>query len=147
MTNKNIKKCEPIQFDNLKDYIDVYLQILCSFVDEEYKLSYKEREFLAHCIIYQYNGGNLTNFTEMHDYMVNIKFCSDRQHVSTYKQKLSIKKWVKTGKYTFSLAPSLNFKPGQDLSAIFNIQFKNNKNAGLERVDRQNDAPDNNGNG
>ena len=121
---KPAKKPNILEYDDLDEYLTVYLQILCSFADEPYKLAFKEREFLKHCIIYQYNGGNLSDFTAMHDYMVDIKFCSDRQHVSTYKQKLSIKKWVKTGKYTFTLAPSLNFKPGQNLQASFNIQFK-----------------------
>ena len=136
MSNKINKKIEPYKFEDLREYVDVYLQVLSAFVAEEYKLTFKEREFLTHCIVYQYNGGNLANFTEMHDYIVSTKFCSDRQHVSTYKQRLSIKKWVKTGKYSFTLAPSLNFKPGQDLSSVFCIEFnKNNNNGGVERVD------------
>lgn len=124
MSNKISKKIQPYEFDNLKEYIDIYLQILNAFVAEEYKLTFKERVFLSHCMVYQYNGGNLSNFTEMHDYVVDKKFCSSRQDVSTYKQKLSIKKWVKTGKYTFVLAPPVNFLPGQDLSSIFCIEYK-----------------------
>jgi hypothetical protein len=118
--NKN----KTFKITNIKDYFGLYLQIMNAFVDEEYKLTFKEREFLVLCIMYKYQGGNLSNFTAMHDFIVENKFCKGRQDVSTYKQKLSIKKWVKTGKYSFILAPSVDFEPGAPLKAVFNISYE-----------------------
>lgn len=127
MSKKEPNKLKPHVFDDLKEYFSVYIQVLNAFVSEEYKLTFKEREFLVYCMLYQYNGGVLSDFSAMHDYFVNLKFCSIRQHVSTYKQKLSIKKWVKTGKYNFTLAPPLNIKKDSDISHIFCMKFEGQK--------------------
>ena len=55
MSKKEPKKLKPYVFDDLKEYFSVYIQVLNAFVAEEYKLTFKEREFLVYCMLYQYN--------------------------------------------------------------------------------------------
>ncbi len=120
--NTNINYTE--EYDDIEVFIDIYLQMLNSFVEDEYKLTYKERQFLVQCVIYQYNGGQLSDFYDFQDYMMGKKFCSKPNHVSMYKHKLSVKKWVKTSKYKFLLGKNLNLEKGKDITSQLTISFK-----------------------
>lgn len=108
---------------DIESYLDTYIQFLCSFVSDSYKLTDKERQFLVLTILYQYNGGNLLDFSSFSEYMVSKRCCSKAEHVSIYKQKLSVKKWVKTKKYKFELQKGLNFKKGEDIFATFHLKL------------------------
>lgn len=112
-----------VRLSDLNDYFDMYIQLLNSAVPEQYKLTYKERRFLVLSMLFQYNGGNLSDFQSFQEYILKERFCTKTEHVSMYKHKLSVKKWVKTGRADYSLGKGINILKGQEPDIVFKLSY------------------------
>ncbi len=101
---------------NSKEYFEVFIAVQSALLsDKRYRLTPKEQEFLAECAAYNSVGGNLHDFEEMCGYLIASGVVSSPQECSVYKNRLSIKKWVDTGRGKFRLPPMLTSTKGYDL--------------------------------
>lgn len=87
------------------------------------ELSWKEREFLAECCVFNYNGGDLNNFTDLCKYLLDIRFFEKKSDVSVYKTKVSNSKWITSKRGKFVLPPDLNIKKGEEHRMKYSIDI------------------------
>ncbi len=90
------------------EYFEYFIAIQSSLLEKRYKLTPKEQKFLALCAEYHCAGGNLHDFEELATYLTKIGIVSTHQECSVYKNRLSIKKWIDTGRGRFRLPAALS---------------------------------------
>lgn len=106
-----------------KDFFNKYISVMSALVPEEYRLTWKEIEFLTECCIYQYEGHDLSDIKALTDHLLDMNFFTRKADVSTYKCKIGTKKWAVTGRDQFILPKYLNLKPGDKLHYALTIEF------------------------
>jgi len=90
------------------EYFEFFIAIQSALLEKRYKLTPKEQKFLALCAEYHCKGGNLHDFEELATYLTKIGIVSTHQECSVYKNRLSIKKWIDTGRGRFRLPAALS---------------------------------------
>lgn len=88
------------------------------------RLTWKEIQFLTECCYFNYNGGDLNNFTDLSDHFIKIKFFNTKSDCSVYKTKLSNKRWIKSGRDFFKLPPQLDIKDDKELHFNISLEYK-----------------------
>lgn len=94
-------------------------------MEEDMRLTWKEREFLTECCYFNYKGGNLNKFSDLSKYMIGIRFFDNVNDCSIYKFKLSAKKWITSSRNKFKLPPDLDIKEGEEdrMNFTINLQY------------------------
>ena len=111
------------------EFFSYFIAVQSALMDKRYRLTPKEQVFLAECAAYHCQGGNLHDFEEMADYLISRKIVSSYQECSVYKNRLSIKKWIDTGRGRFRLPASLSKAADYDL----NIRLDRSVDPGNDR--------------
>lgn len=108
---------------SVKDYFYKCITLTSSVMPENMELTWKEREFLAECCYFNYNGGDLNNFSELSEYLLGIRFFDKKSDVSVYKTKLSNSRWITSKRGKFLLPPDLDIKKGEEGRMNFSIDI------------------------
>lgn len=109
-----------INTNSLLEYFKYFISVQSSLMDRRYKLTPREQEYLAECAAYHCEGGNLHDFEEISGYLISRGVVANPKECSVYKNRLSIKKWIDTGRGRFRLPASLSAPKGYDLRIQFN---------------------------
>lgn len=120
-----------MKINNIKEYFRTFILIKSALRKLNEQLTQTEIDFLISCCVYNFNGGDLNNFDSLFKYLnKETLFIRRRNDLSTYKLKLSIKKWVKSSRDVFKLIHSLDIvKDGNSYS-----QFSRGERVRLDRV-------------
>lgn len=98
-----------MKINNIKEYFRTFILIKSALKKDEEQLTATEADFLLNCCIYNFNGGDLNDFNSLWEYLnKETLFIRRRNDLSTYKLKLSIKKWAKSARDVFKLVQSLD---------------------------------------
>lgn len=109
-----------ITVSDIYKYYHCVLSALNQLVSEDMKLTEGELIFLSYCYVYNHEKGNLSNFDELADFLIEKKAAKNKSNVSTRKLAIGSKKWAKTGRYIFKLNDSIERQP-------FVIRYDKNK--------------------
>ena len=90
---------------------------------KEFKLTPKEIDFLGQLYTLDDAGVDVSDFKSLKSHFIGTDFFKDSQELSTYKNKIRVKKWVDTGRNKLRLAPIVLKSPSQYTSK-FEIKFK-----------------------
>lgn len=107
-----------------RDYFYKCINILSATIDDKYKLSPKQVDFLVECCVYNYEGGDLTNTSKLSKHMLDIKMFPRKGDTSIYKYEISIRKWFTSGRGIFTLPNNLNKKRGDTLDFSLHLKWK-----------------------
>ena len=113
-----------MKIESAKDFFNKYISVASSIVSEDYRLTWKEIEFLVECCIYNYEGNDLNNLDELSIHMLSIGFFTRKTDISMYKCKLGIKKWAITGRNIFKLRGVLDSKKGDIMTFKLDFDFQ-----------------------
>lgn len=107
---------------NPRDFFHMYISVMSSLVADDYRLTWKEIDFLSECCMYNYLGKDLTDMKALTQHMLDIEFFTRPADVNTYKCKIGTKKWASTGRNKFTLPSNLDFKEGEPL--VYKLEIK-----------------------
>lgn len=97
------------------EFFSYFIAVQSALMPKRYRLTPKEQWYLAECAAYHCQGGNLHDFEEAANYLMARGVVSSFQECSVYKNRLSIKKWIDTGRGRFRLPASLTKASDYDL--------------------------------
>lgn len=93
---------------SLREYFISYIKIMEGELPVDKQLEPKELDFLVECCYFNSTGGDLNNFDELFIYLSGLGKFTRRSDVSTYKKKLSSKKWIRSRKNYYILPKALD---------------------------------------
>lgn len=105
-----------------RDFFSHLIQLVNSVMPDDYRLTWKESEFLTELCLLHDNGGDLGDFRMLSRYFVKEKkLFSSKTQLSLYKTKLANKRWIKSKRDMLNLPKNLIF---EDVEYSFDIKLE-----------------------
>lgn len=125
-----MEELSPYKFFNL------VIRSVNLFMSDKMEIDNRTIEFLAHCCVFNYEGGDLTVIKDLNKYLFSKGFLKSEtsNQASVHKTKLAKKRWIIGGRGVFDLG-GFDYK-GKPLH--YELIIKSNGTDGRESVTTEN---------
>lgn len=96
--------------NSLKDFLDFYVDVFQVLnIEEEFRISRREKDFLVTCIMMHYEGYDLGSSESVDEISKRMNF-NNKKEVYTYRLKLKKKGYIQQTKESIELPKAFLFK-------------------------------------